>query len=171
MIKSYLPTEIPPDEIKQSKSLSASYFFKISISLSLTYFISVTSPPNIFIKFFNVCVFDELIVPFGFCMFFISSPVIKIANLGFVKTLIFFRLSDDPPHNLYHHIGIYAFTNKALEKYVNLKRSKLELDRKLEQLRALENNMSIHVGFVKTFPLSVDTEQDLNEVRKLLEKK
>ena len=108
----------------------------------------------------------------------ITNPdVVKVAvkekfnNNIFQNALDFFRLSDDPPHNLYHHIGIYAFTNKALEKYVNLKRSKLELDRKLEQLRALENNMSIHVGFVKTFPLSVDTEQDLNEVRKILEKK
>ena len=35
---------------------------------------------------------------------------------------------------------------------------------------ALENNMSIHVGYVKTSPLSVDTEDDLNEVRKLLKK-
>ena len=110
LIKSYLPTEIPPDEIKQSKSLSASYFFKISISLSLTYFISVTSPPNIFIKFFNVCVFDELIVPFGFCMFFISSPVIKIANLGFVKTLIFFI----PLNHQNSKAGIKCITSSSI---------------------------------------------------------
>ena len=54
--------------------------------------------------------------------------------------------------------------------YVKLNRSKLELERKLEQLRALENNMSIHVGFVESCPLSVDTEQDLKEIKKIMEK-
>ena len=56
-------------------------------------------------------------------------------------------------------------------KYVSLKRSKLELERKLEQLRALENSMSIHVGYIKASPLSVDTEEDLIEVKKIMEKK
>ena len=63
-------------------------------------------------------------------------------------------------------MGIYAFTNKALIKYVSLKRSNLELERNLEQLRALENKMSIHVGYTKSCPLSVDTEEDLIEIRK-----
>ena len=72
---------------------------------------------------------------------------------------------------MYHHIGIYAFTDKALIKYIDLKRTKLELERKLEQLRALENNMSIHVGYVETSPLSVDTEEDLIEVKKIMENK
>ena len=71
----------------------------------------------------------------------------------------------------YHHIGIYGFTNKALIKYVNLKRSKLELERNLEQMRALENNMKIHVGLVNSIPLSVDTEEDLQEIKKNMENK
>jgi len=70
----------------------------------------------------------------------------------------------------YHHIGIYGFTNKALIKYVNLKRSKLELERDLEQMRALENNMKIHVGLVNSIPLGVDTEEDLQEIKKNMEK-
>ena len=70
----------------------------------------------------------------------------------------------------YHHIGIYGFTNKALIKYVNLKRSKLELERNLEQMRALENNMKIHVGYTESSPLSVDTEKDLIEIRKIMDK-
>ena len=56
-------------------------------------------------------------------------------------------------------------------RYVSLKRSKLELERKLEQLRALENNMSIHVGLIETSALSVDTEEDLIEVKKIMENK
>ena len=68
----------------------------------------------------------------------------------------------------YHHVCIYAFTNKALVRYVSLKRSKLELERKLEQMRAIENSMTIHVGYTSSSPLSVDTENDLIEVRKVM---
>ena len=51
-----------------------------------------------------------------------------------------------------------------------LKGSKLELERRLEQLRALENSMTIHVGYINSSPLSVDTKNDLMEVRKIMEK-
>ena len=87
----------------------------------------------------------------------------------FVKALDFVRSNHSHKHKIYHHIGIYAFTNKALVRYVSLKRSKLELERKLEQLRAMENDMSIHVGYIDSPPLSVDTEQDLMNVKKLME--
>lgn len=39
---------------------------------------------------------------------------------------------------------------------------------KLEQLRALEHNMRIDVEIVDTIPLSVDTQRDLDRVRKIL---
>ena len=54
-------------------------------------------------------------------------------------------------------------------RYVSLERSKLELERKLEQLRALENDMSIHVGYINSSPLSIDTKNDLIEVKKIME--
>ena len=95
----------------------------------------------------------------------------KLTNKIFLNAIDFFRTDSNLKDNSYHHIGIYAFTNKALIRYVNLKRTKLELERKLEQLRALENNMSIHVGYVESSPLSVDTEEDLIEVKKLMENK
>ena len=95
----------------------------------------------------------------------------KLINNNFLNALDFFRIDENSIYKLYHHIGIYAFTNKALIRYVSLKRSKLELDRKLEQLRALENKMSIHVGYIESSPLSVDTEEDLIEVKNLMEKK
>jgi CMP-2-keto-3-deoxyoctulosonic acid synthetase len=53
-------------------------------------------------------------------------------------------------------------------RYVSLERSKLELERNLEQLRALENNISIHVGYINSSPLSVDTKNDLIEVKKIM---
>ncbi len=95
----------------------------------------------------------------------------KLSDDIFLNAFDFFRINMNSAYNLYHHIGIYAFTNKALIRYVSLKRSKLELERKLEQLRALENKMSIHVGYIKSSPLSVDTEEDLIEVKNLMEKK
>jgi len=70
---------------------------------------------------------------------------------------------------IYHHIGIYAFTSKALMRYVNLKRSKLELERNLEQMRVLENDMRIHVGYINSNPLSIDTEKDFLEVKRIME--
>ena len=93
----------------------------------------------------------------------------KLKSDSFGKATDFFRSSENTYKNVYHHIGIYAFTNKALVRYVSLERSKLELERKLEQLRALENDMSIHVGYINSSPLSVDTKDDLIKVKKIME--
>jgi 3-deoxy-manno-octulosonate cytidylyltransferase (CMP-KDO synthetase) len=69
---------------------------------------------------------------------------------------------------LYHHIGIYAYRRQALERFVHLKPSRLELREKLEQLRALEAGMRIEVAIVDTVPLGVDTPADLDRARRLL---
>jgi 3-deoxy-manno-octulosonate cytidylyltransferase (CMP-KDO synthetase) len=95
----------------------------------------------------------------------------KISKDKFASALDFYRLSKKPSSNLtYHHIGIYAFTNPALIRYVGLERSKLEQERKLEQLRALENDMKIEVGYTSSYPLSVDTEEDLINIKQLMKK-
>ncbi|WP_019222225.1 3-deoxy-manno-octulosonate cytidylyltransferase [Bartonella rattaustraliani] len=69
---------------------------------------------------------------------------------------------------LYHHIGIYAYRRATLEKFVAFDPSPLEQREKLEQLRALENNMRIDVEIVDTIPLGVDTQRDLEKIRKIL---
>jgi 3-deoxy-manno-octulosonate cytidylyltransferase (CMP-KDO synthetase) len=93
----------------------------------------------------------------------------NIKNKSFAKALDFFRTFNKPINKLtYHHVGIYAFTNKALMRYVSLKRSKLEIERKLEQMRALENKMRIDVGYIDSCPLSVDTQEDLEAVKKIM---
>ena len=95
----------------------------------------------------------------------------SIKNKPFAKAIDFFRTSNQPLNKLtYHHVGIYAFTNKALIRYVSLKRSKFEIERKLEQLRALENKMKIDVGYIDACPLSVDTKADLVAIKKIMEK-
>jgi len=93
-----------------------------------------------------------------------------IEKSGFSEALDFKRAIDQTKNKfIYHHIGIYGFTSKALIRYVNLKRSKLELERNLEQMRALENNMKIHVGHIKSNPLGIDTEKDFLAVKKSME--
>lgn len=86
-----------------------------------------------------------------------------------LRALYFTRAT--APHGdgpLYHHIGIYAFRRAALERFVALPPSPLELREKLEQLRALENGMRIDVALVDTVPLGVDTPADLERARQLL---
>ncbi|CCD97969.1 3-deoxy-manno-octulosonate cytidylyltransferase [Bradyrhizobium sp. STM 3809] len=70
----------------------------------------------------------------------------------------------------YHHIGLYAYRRPALERFVSLPPSPLELQEKLEQLRALEAGMRIDIGIVDTVPRGVDTAPDLETARRLLSK-
>ena len=76
--------------------------------------------------------------------------------------------SGDGPQ--YHHIGLYAFRRAALERFVALPPSPLELREKLEQLRALEAGMRIDVALVDTVPMGVDTPDDLERARAILAK-
>ena len=73
------------------------------------------------------------------------------------------------PGPVWHHIGIYAFTRDALERFAALPPSPLEQRERLEQLRALENGMSVGVRLVDAVPFGVDTPADLEKARKLLE--
>ena len=85
----------------------------------------------------------------------------------FFKAKDFFRTKKDlKDEKIYHHIGIYAFTSTALTKYVKFARSKLEIKRNLEQMRAIENNLIIKVGLSDSKPLGIDTESDLIKVTK-----
>jgi 3-deoxy-manno-octulosonate cytidylyltransferase (CMP-KDO synthetase) len=69
---------------------------------------------------------------------------------------------------LYHHIGLYAYRRAALQRFVSLPPSPLELRERLEQLRALEAGMRIDVAIVDSVPLGVDTPEDLARARDIL---
>jgi len=86
-----------------------------------------------------------------------------------LRALYFTRAT--APHGdgpLYHHIGIYAYRRAALECFVALPPSPLEIRERLEQLRALEAGLTIHVALVDTVPLGVDTPAHLARARELL---
>ena len=72
----------------------------------------------------------------------------------------------EPPY--WHHLGVYAYRRAALEHFVGLPVSAREEERKLEQMRALDNGMKIAVVKVDTVPLGVDTPDDLEAARNLL---
>lgn len=69
---------------------------------------------------------------------------------------------------LFHHIGLYAYRRAALERFVRLPPSPLEIRERLEQLRALEAGMRIDAEIVATVPLGVDTPDDLDRARHML---
>jgi len=69
---------------------------------------------------------------------------------------------------IYHHIGVYIYKVSILEKFVNLKQSKNEINQKLEQLRAIDNNIKINVILANSSPIGVDTEEDFLEIKKIM---
>jgi 3-deoxy-manno-octulosonate cytidylyltransferase (CMP-KDO synthetase) len=91
---------------------------------------------------------------------------------GRMRALYFTRAtapSGDGPR--YHHIGLYAYRRAALQRFVELPPSPLELQEKLEQLRALEAGMRIDIAIVDTVPRGVDTPPDLETARGILAKR
>ena len=95
----------------------------------------------------------------------IGTPITDIRLRALYFTRATAPAGDGP---LYHHIGLYAYRRAALERFVSLQPSPLEQREKLEQLRALENNMRIDIELVNSVPVGVDTPDDLETARKVL---
>ena len=74
-------------------------------------------------------------------------------------------------NNIYHHIGIYCYRTETLEQFVKLSQSKNEIKNRLEQLRALDNNININVAHANSSPIGVDTEEDYLALKKIMEYK
>ena len=67
------------------------------------------------------------------------------------------------------HIGVYIYTRETLTRLMSLEQTPLEQTEKLEQLRALENDISINVTTLDDYQgLAVDTPEDLEKARALL---
>ena len=66
------------------------------------------------------------------------------------------------------HLGLYAYRKPALERFASLAPSPLEQIERLEQLRLLENGISIYVGEAEGDTIGVDTEDDLQRVDRIL---
>jgi len=71
----------------------------------------------------------------------------------------------------FKHLGLYAYRKPALDRFVTLQESMLETSERLEQLRFLENGVSIYVGETPHDSVGVDTEEDLQRVIEILRKR
>jgi 3-deoxy-manno-octulosonate cytidylyltransferase (CMP-KDO synthetase) len=70
--------------------------------------------------------------------------------------------------NYFKHLGFYAYRKEALNRFCALPESFLEHSERLEQLRFLENGISIHVAETPHDTIGVDTEEDLQRVERIL---
>ena len=95
-----------------------------------------------------------------------------VADFGagrIARALDFLReLPPDHDGPAYHHVGIYAYRRQALARFVALPPSAREIERKLEQLRAMDDGLRIDLALIDSDPLGVDTPADLARIRDLM---
>ena len=98
-----------------------------------------------------------------------NKNIVKVAigqNRGELNGIYFSR--SPIPHKaeiFYEHIGIYIYKRESLNKFISSSQTKLEIIEKLEQLRALENNLKINLILIDDKIISIDTIDDLNRLK------
>ncbi|MDE1977238.1 MAG: 3-deoxy-manno-octulosonate cytidylyltransferase [Elusimicrobia bacterium] len=106
-----------------------------------------------------------------------KNPNVVKAALAAGGRCLYFSRSPIPfprsgaPAAQWEHLGIYGFTRAALKRFVQLPPSPLEKMESLEQLRALEDGMTIFAATVTDVPVAIDTPEDLRRAEKFLRKK
>ena len=109
--------------------------------------------------------------------FFENQNIVKVITeesldtSKFPKALNFTRKLNKESSLAYHHLGIYCYRLKTLEKFVSLEQSQNEIKNNLEQLRALDNNIKINVAAAKTSSIGVDTKEDFVAIKNIMEYK
>ncbi|HJD55827.1 MAG TPA: 3-deoxy-manno-octulosonate cytidylyltransferase [Rickettsia endosymbiont of Pyrocoelia pectoralis] len=94
-----------------------------------------------------------------------SNVTVAVDSMG--KALYFSRsLIPNGAEEFLYHVGMYGFRKSALEKFVTFEPTFLEKTERLEQLRALENGLTIGTCLVDNVPISVDTPDDLKKAVK-----
>ena len=107
----------------------------------------------------------------------IANPnAVKVVTAADGRALYFSRATipydrdarDGTSPQYWKHIGLYAYRRTALERFPTLPPSTLEQTERLEQLRFLENGVSLYVEPTEFDTIGVDTEEDLKQVEGLL---
>ena len=104
----------------------------------------------------------------------INNPnAVKVVTDANGRALYFSRATipydrDGGNPGYFKHLGFYAYRKVALDRFCALPESSLEHSERLEQLRFLENGISIHVAETPYDTIGVDTEEDLRRVEKIL---
>jgi 3-deoxy-manno-octulosonate cytidylyltransferase (CMP-KDO synthetase) len=132
--------------------------------------ISTTSEPITTAEdVFNPSIVKVVTDAYGFALYFSRSPI------PFVRPAPGLTLDEslkaDPSllSNYRKHSGLYAYRGEFLQQFTRMEPSPLERLEALEQLRALENGFDIQVVPVEHRSISVDTEQDYQRVKRLIE--
>ena len=102
---------------------------------------------------FNPNVVKAVISKTGSALYFSRSTIPHIRNVNESQWL--------EKHKFFKHIGMYAYRKDILEKITQLEVSSLEKAESLEQLRWLENGLTIRVAETKTEAIGIDTPEDL----------
>ena len=95
----------------------------------------------------------------------------NLNNTNFPEAIDFMRKISNKNENYYHHLGIYCYERETLKDFVSLDQSSNEIKNKLEQLRALDNKITINVALAKSFSIGVDTKEDYIAIKKIMEYK
>ena len=90
---------------------------------------------------------------------------------NFPEAINFSRKISKEGKNIYHHLGIYCYKKETLKNFVSYNQSSNEIRERLEQFRALDNNIRINVALAKSSPIGVDTEEDFLAIKKIMEYK
>lgn len=105
----------------------------------------------------------------------IGDPnVVKVVTAPNGRALYFSRAAipftrDAQPMVYWKHLGLYAYRKAALARFAGLPPGQLEQAERLEQLRLLENDITIYVAETEHDTIGVDTEEDLERVTSLLQ--
>ena len=106
----------------------------------------------------------------------IRNPnTVKVVTAPDGRALYFSRATipfdrDNTQPRYFKHLGLYAYRKPALDLFVSRPESALEKSERLEQLRFLENGISIYVGETPYDSVGVDTEEDMRRVAEILRK-
>ena len=95
----------------------------------------------------------------------------SLDDTKFPRAINFMRKLDKENSHIYHHLGIYCYNVEILKRFVSFKQSQNEIENRLEQLRALDNNINVNVALAKSSPIGVDTEEDFMAIKKIMEYK
>ena len=95
----------------------------------------------------------------------------SLDDTKFPRAINFMRKLDKENNQAYHHLGIYCYNVEILKRFISFKQSQNEIENRLEQLRALDNNINVNVALAKASPIGVDTKEDFMAIKKIMEYK
>ena len=95
----------------------------------------------------------------------------SLDDTKFPRAINFMRKLNKENNQAYHHLGIYCYNVEILKRFISFKQSQNEIENRLEQLRALDNNINVNVALAKSSPIGLDTKEDFMAIKKIMEYK